>query len=350
MWLLREVLFLEKRKDSCVKETHKIIYCVCDLVYSQYKIGLKFSVKVAMFVSIVIPVYNEEKNLEPLTHRLVEAMRSYNHEIIFVNDGSQDGTLAILKNLQTQHQSIRIIDFLGNFGQHMAIMAGFEHVRGDVVVTLDADLQNPPEAIPLLLEKIEAGYDYVGSYRNNRQDSFFRTHISKFINRIRESITDIKMKDQGCMLRAYKRDVVDRIVATQERSTFIPALAYKLSHHRTEIEVMHAARFSGESKYTLYSLIRLNFDLVTGFSLVPLQIFTCLGLSASFLSGLLFLILFIRRIFMGSEAEGVFTLFAFVFFLLSLIIVGLGFIGEYLGRIFLSLSQRPRYVIREIIE
>jgi undecaprenyl-phosphate 4-deoxy-4-formamido-L-arabinose transferase len=303
-----------------------------------------------MFVSVVIPVYNEDQNLNLLTDRLHEALKAYKHEIIFINDGSKDKSLKTLKDLQKIYHSIRIIDFLGNYGQHMAIMAGFEHIHGDVAITIDADLQNPPEAIPLLLEKIKAGHDYVGSYRNNRQDSFFRKNISRLINFIRESITDIKMRDQGCMLRAYTREIVDRIIATKERSAFIPALAYKLSHNHEEIEVMHAARFAGESKYTLYSLIRLNFDLITGFSLVPLQIFTCIGLLASFLSGTLFLTLLARRVLMGSEAGGVFTLLAFVFLLLSLIIVGLGFIGEYLGRIFLSLSQRPRYLIREILE
>lgn len=307
--------------------------------------------KVRVLISIVIPVYNEEANIQSLSERLLLALHSFEAEIIFVNDGSRDNSLKLLQEIHgTNSLTIRIIDFAANFGQHMAIMAGFEHAKGDVVVTLDADLQNPPEEIPSLIEKIKEGHDYVGSYRSNRQDSFFRKSVSRIINSIRHAITDIEMRDQGCMLRAYSRSVVDRMISTQERSTFIPALAYKLSVNPTEIEVFHAPRLSGTSKYTLYSLMRLNFDLVTGFSLVPLQLFTCLGLFASFLSSSLFLTLLFRRIFLGAEAEGVFTLFAFLFFLLSLLIVGVGFIGEYLGRISLSISQRPKYVIRKIFE
>lgn len=307
--------------------------------------------KFRVLISIVIPVYNEEPNIQSLGERLLLALHSFEAEIIFVNDGSRDNSLKLLQEIQgTNSLTIRIIDFAANFGQHMAIMAGFEHAKGDVVVTLDADLQNPPEEIPSLIEKIKEGYDYVGSYRSNRQDSFFRKSVSRIINSIRHSITDIEMRDQGCMLRAYSRSVVDRMISTQERSTFIPALAYKLSVNPTEIEVFHAPRLSGTSKYTLYSLMRLNFDLVTGFSLVPLQLFTCLGLFASFLSSSLFFTLLFRRIFLGAEAEGVFTLFAFLFFLLSLLIVGVGFIGEYLGRISLSISHRPKYVIRKIFE
>lgn len=304
-----------------------------------------------MLISVVVPIYNEEENIVTLGERLVASLSQYRFEIIFVNDGSKDKSLALLQDLLRRFPGIiRILDFQRNFGQHMAIMAGFEYACGDIVVTLDADLQNPPEEIPALLKKIEEGHDYVGSYRKNRQDNYFREYASRFINWVRKTITDIEMKDHGCMLRAYRKDVVKRIIEAQERSTFIPALAYKLSIHPTEIAVEHAARSAGTSKYNLYGLIRLHFDLMTGFSLVPLQIFTLLGLFASFLSAFLFIVLIIRRFILGSEAEGVFTLFAILFFLLSLLIVGVGFIGEYLGRISLSLSKRPRYMIRKIFK
>lgn len=304
-------------------------------------------------LSVVIPVYNEEKNIPLLGERLIKVLESLNrsYEIVFTNDGSSDKSLSQLEELYRQYPKVvRIIDFQANFGQHMAIMAALEHSRGEVVITLDADLQNPPEEIPKLLEKIDAGHDYVGSYRHNRQDTFFRRSISKVINWIREGITDIQMKDQGCMLRAYKRRVIDQVVATKESSTFIPALAYKFSLSPTEVEVNHSSRSFGESKYNLYSLIRLNFDLVTGFSFVPLQLFTILGLCLSALSGLLVVYLMIRRIWIGPEVEGVFTLFAILFFLISFLIVGVGLVGEYIGRIVQSLNQRPRYVIRQIIQ
>jgi len=304
-------------------------------------------------VSVIIPVYNEAENLVPLFQRLMSTLdhQAYTYELIFTNDGSQDASLDILKDLYQNHShSVRIIDFHGNFGQHMAIMAAFELSRGQTVVTIDADLQNPPEEIPNLITKIKEGFDYVGSYRNNRQDSFFRTYVSQLVNWFRESTTDIKMRDQGCMLRAYSRTVVDQIVKSGERSTFIPALAYKFSLNPTEVMVKHDARASGTSKYNLYRLVRLNFDLITSFSLLPLQIFTMFGMAISGFSGLLVAYMIVRRLTIGPEAEGLFTLFAILFFLVSVVITGIGIIGEYLGRIFQTLSQRPRYVIRQVIE
>lgn len=301
-------------------------------------------------ISIVIPAYNEAANLPSLIDRLVASMQKLgrDYEIIITNDGSKDGSFAILESYHSRYPSnLHVIDLQGNFGQHMAIMAGFEHARGDIVVTLDADLQNPPEEIGKLIAQVDAGHDYVGSYRDSRKDSIFRHLASRTINRLREAITDIIMRDQGCMLRAYKRSVIDQIIASQERSTFIPALAYKFAANPTEVEVVHSERAAGESKYSLYKLIRLNFDLITGFSLVPLQMFTLFGMVVSFLSGVLVAYLLLRRFIMGPEAEGVFTLFAITFFLISVVIVGIGLVGEYVGRIFQAMSNRPRYVIRQ---
>ena len=248
------------------------------------------------------------------------------YEILFTNDGSRDRSIDTAEGFHraASGSRSRVIDFNGNFGQHMAIMAAFERVRGDVVVTLDADLQNPPEEIPKLLAAIEAGHDAVGGYRKNRQDTFFRKYASRIINGIRAKITNIRMKDQGCMLRAYRRNIVDSIVASEETSTFIPALAYSYASNPAEVEVEHAARAAGESKYRLYDLIRLNFDLMTGFSVVPLQMFTLFGMVTSVLSTLFVIYLFIRRLMIGPEAEGVFTLFAILYFLVGIAHHGAG--------------------------
>jgi len=305
------------------------------------------------YISVVVPIYNEQDNLEALFSRLLAVMDGLGKpfEIVFTNDGSRDQSGAILKTFyERRPKEVRVIDFNGNFGQHMAIMAAFERVRGEVIVTLDADLQNPPEEIPKLLAAIEAGYDAVGGYRKNRQDSFFRKYASRMINGIRAGITKIRMKDQGCMLRAYRKHIVDSIVASGETSTFIPALAYSFSANPTEVEVEHAARAAGESKYRLYDLIRLNFDLLTGFSVVPLQVFTVFGMVVSGLSILFVIYLFIRRLMIGPEAEGVFTLFAILYFLVGVGIMGLGIIGEYIGRIYKEVRRRPRFVIREVYE
>jgi undecaprenyl-phosphate 4-deoxy-4-formamido-L-arabinose transferase len=305
------------------------------------------------YISIVIPVYNEQDNLQALFTRLTAVMDKHGkpYEILFTNDGSRDRSGAMLEEFHRQRPGeVRFIDFNGNFGQHMAIMAAFERVRGDVVVTLDADLQNPPEEIPKLLAAVEAGHDVVGGYRRHRHDSLFRKYASKIINAIRAKITNIRMKDQGCMLRAYRRNIVESIVASEETSTFIPALAYSYAASPTEVEVEHAARAAGESKYRLYDLIRLNFDLMTGFSVVPLQVFTLFGMVVSVFSTLFVIFLFIRRMIVGPEAEGVFTLFAILYFLVGVGIMGLGIIGEYIGRIYKEVRRRPRFVIRKIYE
>jgi undecaprenyl-phosphate 4-deoxy-4-formamido-L-arabinose transferase len=305
------------------------------------------------YISVVIPVYNEQDNLQALFSRLSAAMDKTGKawEVLFTNDGSRDRSLELLKSFQKQRpKQVRVIDFNGNFGQHMAIMAAFERVRGDVIVTLDADLQNPPEEIPKLLAAVEAGHDSAGGYRRNRQDTVFRKYASRIINGIRANITHIRMRDQGCMLRAYRRHIVDSIVASNETSTFIPALAYSYSANPAEVEVEHAARAAGESKYRLYDLVRLNFDLMTGFSVVPLQVFTLFGIVVSILSLLFVLYLFIRRLVVGPEAEGLFTLFAILYFLVGVGIMGLGIIGEYIGRIYKEIRRRPRFVVREVIE
>ena len=304
-------------------------------------------------LSVVIPVYNEALNLPVLFARLYPVLdtlgRSY--EVIFTNDGSGDNSFALLAAQHAARPDVtRVINFNANYGQHIAIMAAFERVRGDVVITLDADLQNPPEEIPKLLAQIDAGHDYVGGYRLNRQDSLFRTYASKLINFVREKTTSIQMTDQGCMLRAYSRAVIDAIVRSGAINTFIPALAYSFSSHPGEVGVKHEERHAGVSNYSFYSLIRLNFDLITGFSLAPLQYFTMFAGVCAGGSLLLVLILAYRRLFLGAEAEGLFTLFGIVFFLLSVCMVGIGLIGEYVGRTYQVVRARQRYFVSQILE
>jgi undecaprenyl-phosphate 4-deoxy-4-formamido-L-arabinose transferase len=304
-------------------------------------------------LSIVIPVYNEEAGLANLFARLYPAMDKLGlpYEVIFINDGSRDNSVAILAEQYRKRPDVtRVVLFNGNYGQHMAILAGFEQTRGEIVITLDADLQNPPEEIHKLVAKMREGYDYVGSIRRKRQDSAWRTVASKMMNRLRERITNIHITDQGNMLRAYGRNVIDLVNQCAEVNTFVPALAYKFSRKPTEIVVEHEERAAGESKYSLYSLIRLNFDLMTGFSLVPLQFFSLLGITMSLLSALLVLLLLVRRFILGAEAEGVFTLFAIAFFFMGVILFGIGLVGEYVGRIYQQVRARPRYVVQTVLQ
>jgi undecaprenyl-phosphate 4-deoxy-4-formamido-L-arabinose transferase len=304
-------------------------------------------------LSIVIPVFNEEAGLAKLFARLYPALDALGlaYEVVFVNDGSRDRSALILADqFRLRPDVTRVVLFNGNFGQHMAILAGFEATRGQIVITLDADLQNPPEEIGNLVAKMKEGYDYVGSIRRDRQDSAWRTQASRLMNFLRERITHIKMTDQGNMLRAYGRNVIDLINQCSEVNTFVPALAYTFARNPTEITVEHEERSAGESKYSLYSLIRLNFDLVTGFSLVPLQFFSMLGIALSFLSAALFVLLVVRRFVMGAEVEGVFTLFAISFFMMGVILFGIGLLGEYVGRIYQQVRGRPRYVVHTVLE
>ena len=307
-------------------------------------------------LSVVIPVYNEEAGLAKLFERLYPALdtlaaRGISYEVVFINDGSRDNTPALLADQYRLRPDVtRVVLFNGNYGQHMAILAGFEATRGEIVVTLDADLQNPPEEIGALVDKMREGYDYVGSIRRKRQDSAWRTYASKAMNRFREKITRIKITDQGNMLRAYGRNVINLINQCSEVNTFVPALAYTFARKPTEIIVEHEERSAGESKYSIYSLIRLNFDLMTGFSIMPLQWFSMLGMALSILSGGLVLLLLIRRFALGAEAEGLFTLFAIAFFLMGVILFGIGLLGEYVGRIYQQVRGRPRYVVQTILE
>ena len=307
-------------------------------------------------LSIVIPVYNEEEGLAALFARLYPALDALAakgdiYEIIFVNDGSRDRSAAILREQFSARPDVtRVVLFNGNFGQHMAIMAGFEQTRGEIVITLDADLQNPPEEVGKLVAKMREGFDYVGTIRTQRQDSWFRRTASRAMNALREKITRIKMTDQGCMLRAYSRGIVDAINSCREINSFIPALAYTFAQRPTEIEVAHEERAVGESKYSLYSLIRLNFDLMTGFSVVPLQWFSLAGIVIAFASLLFTLYLGVRRLMLGPESEGLFTLFGIAFFLIGVILFGIGLLGEYIGRIYQQVRARPRYLIQAILE
>ena len=303
-------------------------------------------------ISVIIPVFNEEENLRELGERLMRTLtgmgRSF--EIILVDDGSGDRSWDLLSELHDRYpENLRALQFNRNFGQHQAIFAGFQASRGQVIITLDADLQNPPEEIPRLVAKLEEGYDTVGGWRENRRDSLFRKLPSHLVNVVMSKVTGVKLRDYGCMLRAYRREVVDSINQCQESSSFIPALANLYSRRVAEIPVGHAERQRGQSKYGLIKLLRLNFDLMTGFSNFPIHVVGFTGVAIAFLGLLFGLLLFLRRLFVGPEVEGVFTLFAILFVFVGLNTLGLALIGEYVGRIYREVRGRPRFVIRQTL-
>jgi undecaprenyl-phosphate 4-deoxy-4-formamido-L-arabinose transferase len=271
-------------------------------------------------------------------------------EIIFVDDGSKDNSLEILKGF-TEHPQIKVVELTRNYGQHAAILAGFSVVNADIVITMDADLQNPPEEIPKMVKTMEEGtYDVVGSIRKGRKDSLLRILPSKIINIVARKITGVTMRDWGCMLRAYRKPVVERMIQCHEHATFIPALATVFAKRITEIEVDHEERHGGKSSYPLGKLINLQFDLVASFSDFPMKLIMYGGIMMSFLGVCFGIFLAISRLIYGAEwaAEGIFTLFAVLFVFVGLQFFALGVIGEYIGRIYLEARKRPEYVIERV--
>jgi undecaprenyl-phosphate 4-deoxy-4-formamido-L-arabinose transferase len=306
-------------------------------------------------ISLVIPVYNEEEVLSALFARLYPALdalgRSY--EVVFVDDGSRDRSVALLREqFERRPEVTRVVLFTANFGQHRAILAGFAHARGRYLITLDADLQNPPEEISRVVAELDSGHDYVGTIRQQRQDAAWRRWASRLINELRERTTHIRISDHGCMFRGYARSIVDAINQCSENNTFVPALAYTFASHPTEINVRHEDRIAGESKYSVYRLIKLNFDLMTGFSSVPMQLYSAMGFLVSMLSILFGVALVVRRLIGGAEAaeQGIFTLFAIAFLLIGVTLFGLGLLGEYVGRIYEEVRRRPRYLVGAVLE
>jgi len=304
-------------------------------------------------LSVVVPVYNEAENIAELLERLEGTIESTgrSYELILVNDGSRDRSLELLRAEALRRPKLVVIDLNRNYGQHAAVFAGLEASRGEVVVTLDADLQNPPEEIPKLLAKVDEGFDVVGSVRADREDSAFRRAASRLVNRLSARAAGVRLSDIGSMLRAYRRPVVRALCDSRELSTFIPVLAELYAGPVAEVTVAHAARKHGESKYSLLALIRLQFDLVTSFSVLPLRLTMAIGLATSIFSMLIAFVLIAGRLIFGREwaVGGVFTLFALLFSLLGFLLFAIGLLGEYVGRIYLEVRHRPRFLVRETI-
>jgi undecaprenyl-phosphate 4-deoxy-4-formamido-L-arabinose transferase len=300
-------------------------------------------------VSIVVPVFNEESTLRRLRDEVAQALEGESYELVLVNDGSRDDSSAVLHELAAEHAEVVVVELSRNFGQHPAVLAGFSIARGRYVVTLDADLQNPPSEIPRILEQLRAGHDVVGSVRANRQDPWLRKRISALVNSVATVSMGVGMSDYGCMLRGYSRDVTDEIIELAEQSAFIPALAMMIARDPVEIPVEHDERGRGESKYSPLKLMRLGFDLITGFSLLPIQMVSLTGVLIAILGVGFAGFLMVRRLIVGPESQGVFTLFAILFAFVGVLLLAVGLVGEYVGRIYAEVRRRPVYRIREVV-
>lgn len=303
-------------------------------------------------VSIVVPVFNESANLATLWARLKPVLDALNRpwETVFIDDGSRDESLRILREIAAGEEGrVRVVELARNFGQHSAILAGFRQSRGDVVVTLDADLQNPPEEIPRLLAAIDDGNDVVGGWREERHDQAYRRYASRLHNRLTSMIVGVPMHDYGCMLRAYRRHIVDTVVDCDEKAAFVPALANTFAKRVAEIPVGHDDRASGESKYDLFGLAKLSLNLITGFSLIPIQALSLTGIGIFILDAILAAVVLGHRLIYGPQEEGaLWTLFAVLFFFVGMIFLALGLIGEYVGRIYIEVLRRPTYIVRAV--
>lgn len=303
--------------------------------------------------SVVIPVYNEQDNLPQLLERTLATCRALGREfeLILVDDGSRDHSARLLTEAAEREPEVVAVLLNRNYGQHAAVMAGLHQSRGEVVITLDADLQNPPEEIPNLLRETDAGADVVGTVRQNRRDSWFRRRASALVNLMVRQATGVMMQDYGCMLRAYRRPIVDAMLQCPERSTFIPILANSFARTTAEIPVAHAERAAGESKYSLWKLVSLQFDLLTSMSTFPLRLLSLFGVAIAACGFGFGILLFILRVVYGAAwaGNGIFSLFAVLFVFVGAQFVGLGLLGEYIGRIYHDVRGRPRYFVQSVI-
>ena len=310
-------------------------------------------------LSVIIPVYNEVESLPTLHQRLLEVLEHRNepYELIFVDDGSQDGSAAFLKSVCDASSHVKVIRLRRNFGQTAALTAGFDEATGKVIVTMDGDLQNDPADIPRLLEKLYEGYDIVSGWRRDRRDSWIKKGLpSKLSNKLASWLTGVSLHDYGCTLKAYRREVIDEIHLYGELHRYIPAVAASVGVRVAEIEVAHHARTHGKSKYGVTRLIRGLLDLVTlkllmSYTNRPMQMFGGLGLIAMAAGGVSGLATLAMKTFGGIDMTGNPLLYLTMLLLLtSLQFISLGFLGELTTRTYHETQRKPIYVVREIVE
>ncbi len=310
-----------------------------------------------MTLSIVIPLYNEEENVHILYEKLKASLDllKMEYEILFVDDGSTDRTLSILEEIQAKDKSVVVLSLRRNFGQTAAFAAGFDFARGDVIVTMDGDLQNDPADIPKLLDLIK-DHDLVSGWRKKRKDSFFTRRLPSIIaNWLISNVTGVKLHDYGCSLKAYRRDVIKNLKLYGEMHRFIPAIASWYGVRVAEVETVHYPRLRGKSKYGISRTIKVVLDLITvkflqSFSTKPIQFFGPLGMVSGFLGFLISLYLSIDKIFFGRDIGGrPLLLLGALLIIVGIQLIGMGLLGEMLVRVYHESQRKPIYVIKKVI-
>lgn len=310
-----------------------------------------------MTLSVVIPVYNEEESIQLLYEKLKASLDllQKEYEILFIDDGSTDRTLSILEEIQAKDKHLTVLSLRRNFGQTAAFAAGFDFARGDIVVTMDGDLQNDPADIPKLLEKIK-DHDLVSGWRKKRKDPFFTRRIpSMAANWLISNVTGVKLHDYGCSLKAYRRDVIKNLKLYGEMHRFIPAVASWYGVRVAEVETIHHPRLHGKSKYGISRTIKVVLDLITvkflqSFSTKPIQFFGPVGIASGFLGFLILLYLSIDKLFFGKDIGArPLLLLGALLVIVGIQLIGMGLIGEMLVRVYHESQRKPIYVIKKIL-
>ncbi len=309
----------------------------------------------ALDVSVVIPVFNERENLTPLYWSSKKVLDSLElrYEILFIDDGSVDGSLALLQQLSQSDQRVRVIEFVRNFGQTAALAAGFKHARGAIIIPMDADLQNDPQDIPRIINKLQEGYDVVCCWRKNRKDRWFRVFLSRAANRLSSWISGVRLHDYGCTLKAYRHDVVRHIQLYGEMHRFIPIYASWAGARMTELEVRHHPRLRGQSKYGLSRTAKVVLDLITirflgSFSTKPMYLFGGLGFLSFIGATLLSTITLYQKYFEGVRANRTPLLLLAIFgFIVGIQFILFGLLAELITRTYHESQDKPTYIVRE---
>ena len=304
-------------------------------------------------LSIVIPVFNEEEVLPELHRRLTLALQAMgrSYEILFVDDGSRDRSLSVMKQLE-KHDSVhvRIFSFSRNFGHHIALTAGLDHAQGDIVIMMDADLQDQPEELHKLVDKLESGYDVVFADRQERQHSFVKKLSSKLFIGIINSVAKTEVPINSSIFRAMTREVADALRQCREQARFITGLVSWLGFSQTSVPVEHGKRYAGTTKYNFYRLIKLAINTATSFSSKPLQVATIMGLVTAALALLVLVYIVIRKLQGGFAVLGYASIMFAIMFFGALQLIVLGLMGEYIGRIYTESQNRPLYLLKDLRE
>lgn len=312
-----------------------------------------------VYLTVVIPIYNEKQNISYLYDNLNNILPGIGkkYEVILIDDGSTDGSFKELLKIHEQNKNYKIIRFRKNFGQTPAMSAGFDYANGEVIITLDADLQNDPKDIPALLDKINEGYDIVSGWRINRQDKAISRRLpSKIANWLIARLTGVKIHDYGCTLKAYRSDVVKNIELYGEMHRYIPAVASWMGINVAEVPVHHHPRKYGKSKYGISRTIRVILDIITikyllSYSQKPIQIFGLIGLLTGTIGIIITVYLIIMRLFfnMPLSTRPLFTLSIFMIFI-GVQLITMGILAELIMRTYHETSGKPTYAVRDIID